>query len=206
MSQAGLNNVTSTPTVATTFNEDVGTATPVANVLNIRGASGITTSGAGNTVTISAALAATTFNEDSGSATPVANVIQFFGGSGIATSGAGNTVTISATGAAFAWVDLGVSLNPGVKETGYFITANSTVTLPAAPAQGDTIVFDVTGAGTTLIIQASGTQLIRFANQVSSAGGTATSTATGDSCRLTYQTSSTTWHAVSGFSGNWTMA
>src|SRR6185503_16737106 len=37
-----------------TFNEDVGSATPAAGILNVVGAGGATTSGAGNTITITA--------------------------------------------------------------------------------------------------------------------------------------------------------
>lgn len=37
----------------TTYDEDTGTATPIGNVLNVVGGSGVTTSGSGNTITIS---------------------------------------------------------------------------------------------------------------------------------------------------------
>ncbi len=40
------------PVVATTYQTDSGTATPAANILNILGGTGTTTSGAGNTVTV----------------------------------------------------------------------------------------------------------------------------------------------------------
>lgn len=46
-------SVSSTPAVPTVFTEDVGSATPAANNLNIFGGSGISTSGSGDTVTIS---------------------------------------------------------------------------------------------------------------------------------------------------------
>lgn len=87
-----------TGAIATLYTEDTGTATPSAGNLNIRGAAGITTSGAGNTVTITAgATIPTTFNEDSGSATPAANALTIAGGTLISTSGAGHTVTINNT-------------------------------------------------------------------------------------------------------------
>lgn len=41
------------PSVATLYTEDVGTATPALNNLNVFGGDGISTSGAGNTITIS---------------------------------------------------------------------------------------------------------------------------------------------------------
>lgn len=45
-------DVSGTPTVATDYVTDSGTATPAANIINILGVSGVSTSGAGNTVTI----------------------------------------------------------------------------------------------------------------------------------------------------------
>jgi len=81
------------------FDEDVGSAAPALNILNIVGAGGITTSGALDTVTITAGgTLASHFTEDSGTATPVAHNLNILGGVGITTSGAGSTVTIDASG------------------------------------------------------------------------------------------------------------
>lgn len=55
MSQAGVVKVTTSilpPTVATSYVCNTGTATPAAHVLNVLGASSATTSGSGNTITI----------------------------------------------------------------------------------------------------------------------------------------------------------
>ena len=55
MSQSGeINVVSNTPAIPTSFVTDSGVAVPVANTLNVLGGTGITTAGAGNTVTITA--------------------------------------------------------------------------------------------------------------------------------------------------------
>ena len=52
MSQAGIVNATVVPLIGTDYVADAGTATPAANILNVKGAVSITTSGVGNTLTI----------------------------------------------------------------------------------------------------------------------------------------------------------
>ena len=53
MSQAGINNVSATPSVPIQFTTNSGIAVPALNNLNIVGAGSINTSGAGSTITIS---------------------------------------------------------------------------------------------------------------------------------------------------------
>lgn len=60
--------------VATTYVEDAGSATPSAHILNIIGGSGVTTSGAGNTVTITAAPGSTSSSFAASSTATQSNV------------------------------------------------------------------------------------------------------------------------------------
>src|ERR1700733_1669374 len=81
---------------ASQFPTNVGTANEVGGILNILGSGNITTSGSGNTVTISLASdIPDVFDADSGSATPSGNVLNIHGGTNINTSGAGNTITVN---------------------------------------------------------------------------------------------------------------
>lgn len=113
------------------------------------------------------------------------------------------TLDVSGGSGSFTWNDVSGAFSP-VKDNGYFITGTATATLPAAPAQGDTIKFFVDHDSQVLTIDAPGTQIIRLATGVTSAGGTIISTAQGDSIELTYRASNTCWCAIAGFNGNWT--
>jgi hypothetical protein len=109
-----------------------------------------------------------------------------------------------AGGGGFTWNDVSGAFSP-LKNNGYFVTGTATGTLPASPAQGDTVKFFVEHASQVLTIKAPGTQLIRFGSLVSSAGGTFVSTSQGDSVELTYRASDTQWCAIAGFSGTWNL-
>ena len=110
-----------------------------------------------------------------------------------------------AGGGGFTWNDVSGAFSP-LRNNGYFITGTATGTLPAAPAQGDTVKFFVDHASQVLTIQATAGKIIRLGSLVSSAGGTAVSTVQGDSVELTYRTSDTCWCAIAGFTGTWVMA
>lgn len=108
-----------------------------------------------------------------------------------------------AGGGGFTWNDVSGAFSP-LRNNGYFITGTATGTLPAAPAQGDTIKFFI-DTTQILTIQATAGKIIRFGSLVSSSGGTFVSTLQGDSVELTYRASDTCWCAIAAFTGTWTL-
>ena len=180
-----------------------GALSPVAGNWNILAAQApaattpIATAGAGNTLSVniqrSQAVAASNINR---------NGIAHFDSTSFAVDSNG-FVTLS--GGGFTWNDVSGAFSP-LKDNGYFITGTATGTLPASPAQGDTIKFFVDHASQVLTIDAPGTQLIRLGSVVTSAGGTAVSTLQGDSVELTYRASDTCWCAIGGIVGTWVMS
>ena len=79
------------------FETDAGSVNPVAGVVNVFGdGSNISTSGSGNTITISLdGDVATQYDTDLGTAQPSSNTLHVDGGSNINTSGAFSTLTIN---------------------------------------------------------------------------------------------------------------
>lgn len=149
-------------------------------------------------VTLATTGALKTLTGDTGTATPVANNIQIAGGPGITTSAAGAVVTINSvvftdTAAATLAVD-----------NGYFATAAGTYDLPATAAQGELLIVVADTAG-AVVLDAPALNFIRIGALISSSGGTATSTAIGDSLTLRYRLSSLTWEATSVI-GTWVLA
>jgi hypothetical protein len=193
------------PVIATSYVEDTGTAVPATNVLHIVGGTGISTAGAGSTVTITSTATETTYSEDSGTATPSAGTLNIHGTTGvITTSGAGNTVTINAgatvatsyvedTGTAVpAGSVLNIKGGTGITTSGtgdtVTITNSATATVydantgSATPLAGvlnihGTGVITTTGSGNTLTISSSGGAGFSAVNiQTFTASGTYTPT------------------------------
>ena len=110
---------------------------------------------------------------------------------------------VSAITAIFPWIDQATGIVLAVN-TGYFVTAATTQTLPAAPTQGQVvkIVADTTGA---VVVTANTGQTIRLGNVTSSVAGTMTSTLQGDSMELVFRAATSTWISIAD-NGVWVAA
>ncbi len=150
-------------------------------------------------VTLSTTGAGKTITGDSGGAlSPTANNWNIFGLSGSKTSGSGSTLTVKSPPFSQVGASATSSLN-----TGEFVTAAVTRTLPASAglADGDLFMYVCTTAG-ALIIQSVTAQKIRIGSLISAAAGTATSTAIGDSVTLRFNATDGFFYAVSVI-GTW---
>ena len=115
-----------------------------------------------------------------------------------------NITAIVNTALLFSWHDVsGAFLSS--KNNGYFVTATASSTLPAAASQGDTIKYFV-DTTQILTLTASGGQIIRMGNVVSSSGGTAVNTLRGDSVEFVFRASDQCWCAIAGYTGTWVLA
>ena len=86
-------------TLGAQYDADIGSAVPVANILNIVGGPHVQTTAVGNTITISPmGSVAVSIPCDIGAAVPAGGTLNVFGGNNITTTGAANTVTIDVTG------------------------------------------------------------------------------------------------------------
>jgi hypothetical protein len=142
-----------------------------------------------------------TITGDSGGAlSPTSGNWNILGLSGSKTSGSGSTLTIKSPPYSDQGGSTTVTLN-----SGSFATAAITLTLPASAglSDGDLFEFVCTTAG-ALVIQAVGAQKIRLSSSLSSAAGTLTSTAIGDSITLRFRAADGFFYATSSI-GNWTV-
>lgn len=143
-----------------------------------------------------------TITGDSGGAlSPSAGNWSILGRSGSKTSGSGSTLTVKSP--PFSQVG---GAGTSALNTGEFVTAAVTRTLPvsAGLADGDLFIYSCTTAG-ALVIQAVGAQKIRVGSILSSAAGTATSNAIGDSLTLRFDATQGFFMATSVM-GTWTLA
>ena len=145
----------------------------------------------------------TQFTTDNGIAVPAANNLNVFGGIGITTDGSGSTITINVINDGFPWTDEAISFL-AVAQNGYFCTGVLTATLPAAPTQGNTVIFYVDSAS-VVTVQANAGQTVQIGSGQSTVAGSASSTSEGSTLTLVYRTSDSEWHSVSDL-GTWTLA
>lgn len=150
----------------------------------------LSTTGAGKTIT----------GNDATALSPTANNWNILGLSGSKTSGTGSNLTIKSP----PFSQIGSSATSTLN-TGEFVTAAVTRTLPASAglADGDLFIYTCTTSG-ALTVQAVGAQKIRIGNALSSAAGTIVSTAIGDSISLRFDATQGFFMALSVI-GNWTL-
>ena len=165
---------------------------------------GITVTPGANAITlaVSGSVVGQTITGDSGGAlSPTAGNWNIVGLSGSKTSGSGSTMTIKSPPFSQVAASATSSLN-----TGEFVNGAYTRTLPvsAGLADGDLFIYVCTTAS-ALVIQSVGAQKIRIGSSISSAAGTATSTAIGDSLTLRFNATDGFFYAVSSM-GNWILA
>lgn len=143
-----------------------------------------------------------TITGDSGGAlSPSSGNWNILGLSGSKTSGSSSTLTVKSP----PFVQAGSSATSSLN-TGEFVTGAFTRTLPASAglADGDLFIYVCTSAS-ALVIQAVSAQKIRIGSLISSAAGTATSTAIGDSVTLRFNATDGFFYAVSVI-GTWLLA
>lgn len=153
-------------------------------------------------VALAGAGAGQTITGDSGGAlTPTLGNWNILGLSGSSTSGSASTLTIKSP----PFSQVGGS-STSAKNTGEFVTAAVTRTLPASAGliDGDLFIFVCTTAG-ALIIQSVTAQKIRIGSTITAAAGTATSNAIGDSLTLRFNATDGFFYAVSVI-GTWTLS
>jgi hypothetical protein len=144
VSQAGLVSVAGGGG-STTFVENAGSATPAAGILNVLGGSGITTSGSGNTVTITATGLGVTWNRIIASQTLAVENGYFCVSPGgalalalPAVSSVGNEITISLDGAT-SW-SITQSAGQSIK-IGNTVTTTGVAGSLTSTQQGDTVTM-----------------------------------------------------------------
>lgn len=180
---------TADPAFATLTSSDSSISfTTGANTLSLQVAGGSTV---GKTIT----------GDSGGALSPSSGNWNILGLSGSKTSGSGSTLTIKSP--PFSQVG---GAGTSVLNTGEFVTAAVTRTLPvsAGLADGDLFIYSCTTAG-ALVIQSVGSQKIRIGSGLSSAAGTATSNAIGDSLTLRFDATQGFFMATSVV-GTWTLA
>ena len=170
-----------------------GALHPTAGNWNIYGSSvaagstPVATSGSGSTLTVNVQTAQAIASTD---ATKIG--LAAFNSADF-TVDANGFVTANAN--IFPWIDQATGITLAIN-TGYFVTAATTQTLPASPAQGNVVKIVCDTAGSVVVTANTG-QFIRSGTIISSSAGTFTNTNQGDTLELVYRAADTTWIALS---------
>lgn len=142
-----------------------------------------------------------TLTADSGGAlVPTLGNFNILGRSGSKTAGSGSTITVNSPPYSDQAGSTTVTLN-----SGSFATNAITLTTPATAGLLDGDLLEFVATNGVLVIQLAATQVAHLGSVATSAAGTITGTATGDSISLRYQASTNDWWATSSV-GVWVLA
>ena len=123
-------------------------------------------------------------------------------GTGISVTNGSGSITLATTGGGVAWVSIAGTTQAAVVNTGYIVAnaGQTTITLPATAAIGDTIKVRGLGAA-GWILAANTAQTIKAGSQTTSSAGSLTSAEQYDNIDVTCIVANTTW-SVSAMSPN----
>lgn len=134
-------------------------------------------------------------------ANPVASTLT--AGVGIAITNTAGSISIQVLNNGFTWSDQTTNFSAAAQQ-GYFVAGTAIATLPAAPVQGNTIIF-VVDTTNVLTITANTGQKIRVGSAISALAGTCQSTSQGSSITLVYRSTGATWFVTGAPQGTWTL-
>ncbi len=115
-------------------------------------------------------------------------------GSGIVVANGSGSITVSATGGGVAWVSITGTTQAAAVNTGYIVAnaGQTTITLPATAAIGDTIKVRGLGAAGWILAANTG-QTVKYITATTSSGGNLTSAEQYDNIEVTCIVANTTW-------------
>lgn len=189
---------------------DSGTATPVANVMEIRGSGTVTTSAAGNIVTLVGTGGGVTrlTGNDSTFATQALGNINVIGFGSVNVTGAGNQLSITGTGGGggLTWTYVSLSPQQMVANFGYICGAAGLLTFTLPPTAVIGTLVEVVGNVSSgwRVLQNAGQTIVMGLNTTTITTGSLASTDNADCISLICITPDTGW-AVKSSMGNITV-
>lgn len=207
-SVTGTNGITASPTTGNVIVSGINATTSTVGVASFNSAFFTVTAGQVSLLSSAYVSSATGANGISVSPTTGAIVIMgmnattstvgvaSFNASNFTVNSAGEVSLIAIPFIQMPWTDESANFAV-VVGNGYFVTATATGALPASPAQGNIVAFEVDSASAILTIQANAGQTIQIGKNVSASAGIAVSTNNGDSVILVYRASDASWRSIS---------